>query len=286
MTVATVAIPQQSARTLPRVRGASALATLSRRRFALSARTPREIIVPLVNPVLFALVIAPALSKVIGAFRPGLDYVSFVAIGTIGLLIPINTMFAGLGVLVDRAEGAQRELISAPVPRSYLVFGNFSVALSTTAFQVIALIVFAALRGAHFVSSIGGIASFVAAVLLFAIGSYGVAETLANRMHKQEEYIGVVPAVAILPWFFAGSLFPVSTLPRGLAMFARVLPLTHALALMRYGLGVDKLGIGLKDIWGMANLQAMAGLSLLVIAVFAAFFTTLAVRVFARAALR
>src|SRR3954463_11172667 len=95
----------------------SALATLSLRRFALSARTPREIIVPLVNPVLFALVIAPALSKVIGSFRPGLDYVSYVAIGTIGLLVPINTMFAGLGVIVDRAEGAQRELVSAPVPR-------------------------------------------------------------------------------------------------------------------------------------------------------------------------
>ncbi len=281
MAVATVAVEHRA-----RIRRGSAVATLARRRFALSARTPREIIVPLVNPVLFALVIAPALNKVIGSFRPGLDYVSYVAIGTIGLLVPINTMFAGLGVIVDRAEGAQRELVSAPVPRSFVVYGNLAVALLTTTFQVVALIGFAVLRGANFVTTATGIAWFGSAALLFAIGSYGVAETLANRMPKQEEYIGVVPAVAILPWFFAGSLFPIDTLPRGLAMFARVLPLTHALALMRYGLGVDKIGVGLKDIWGMANVQAMAGLSLLVIAFFAIAFTRLAVRVFSRAALR
>src|SRR5438093_11922778 len=100
------------------LRVGNALATLTRRRFALSARTPREIVVPLVNPVLFALVIAPALNKVLGGFRSGLDYVSFVAIGTVGLLVPINTMFAGLGLIVDRDSGAQRELVAAPIPRA------------------------------------------------------------------------------------------------------------------------------------------------------------------------
>ena len=48
--------------------------------------------------------------------------------GTVGLLIPLNTMFSGLGVIVDRENGAQRELLAAPVPRSFLVLGNLSVA--------------------------------------------------------------------------------------------------------------------------------------------------------------
>ena len=42
---------------------------------------------------------------------------------------------------------------------------------------------------------------------------YGVAETLASRMPKAEEYIARVPAIAIVPWFFAGSLFPIGALP-------------------------------------------------------------------------
>src|SRR6476660_8831129 len=41
----------------------SALLTLARRRLALSASNPREIFVPLLTPLLFALVIAPALQR-------------------------------------------------------------------------------------------------------------------------------------------------------------------------------------------------------------------------------
>jgi len=284
MAVGSIAIEARAARARTGVGGA--LATLTRRRFALSARTPREIVVPLVNPVLFALVIAPALNKVLGGFRSGLDYVSFVAIGTVGLLVPINTMFAGLGVIVDRDTGAQRELVAAPIPRAFVPLGNLAVALTTTSLQVAALIGFAVLRGANFVASASGLGWFVATVVLFTIGSYGIAETLANRIAKQEEYVGAVPATAILPWFFAGSLFPISALPRGLAMVARAFPLTHALALMRYGLGVDQRGGGLHDIWGMTSTAGMAWLSLAVIVVFAAAFTVLSIRAFSRAALR
>ena len=39
------------------------IATLSRRRFELTTRRPRELFVPLITPLLFALVIAPALKE-------------------------------------------------------------------------------------------------------------------------------------------------------------------------------------------------------------------------------
>src|SRR5947207_7672234 len=125
----------------------SALATLARRRFQLTAATPRELLVPLLTPVLFALVIAPALKE---ALHTSAAYESFIAVGTIGLLVPLNTMFAGLSVIVDRAAGAQRELLAAPVPRPALVFGNLGVAFAVTAFQIAALIVAAVARGIHF----------------------------------------------------------------------------------------------------------------------------------------
>jgi hypothetical protein len=81
------------------------LGRLARRRFALTARTPREILVPLMTPVLFAGVIAPALASALGSFRPDVDYMSFMAIVTVGLLVPLNTMFSGIGVIVDRESG-------------------------------------------------------------------------------------------------------------------------------------------------------------------------------------
>ena len=42
---------------------------------------------------------------------------------------------------------------------------------------------------------------------------YGLAEILANRVPRQEEYIARLPAIAILPWFLAGALFPITALP-------------------------------------------------------------------------
>jgi ABC-type polysaccharide/polyol phosphate export permease len=100
-----------------------------------------------------------------------------------------------------------------------------------------------------------------------------------------EEYIAVVPAIAIVPWFFAGSLFRITTLPTGLEWFGRVLPLTHVMALMRYGLQ-DGNAIGLRDIWGMTDVTTMAALSLSVVAVFAVLMTAISVRVFRRAAVQ
>src|ERR1051325_6103762 len=138
----------------------SPLATLSRRRLQLTARTPRELLVPLLTPIMFALVIAPSLKT---ARHTQASYESYVAIGTIGLLIPLNTMFAGLGVIVDREGGAQRELLAAPVPRALSVLGNLLLALAITGLQVGVLIASALSRAIHFDPTTGGVIWFLAA---------------------------------------------------------------------------------------------------------------------------
>jgi ABC-2 type transport system permease protein len=251
--------------------------TLARRRFQLSARTPRELVVPLLTPILFALVIAPALKQ---ALNTSSAYESFVATGTIGLLIPLNTMFAGIGVLVDRESGAQRELLTAPISRAVLVLANLLVAFAITALQIAVLLVVARARGIHFDLTASGFLWFLGAGSLFTVGMYGMAEVLASRVPSTEEYIGRVPAIAIVPWFLAGSLFPINALPTFLTWFARFLPLTHGLALVRYGLLNDP--SSLHNIWEMHNATAMAALSLAVVALFALMLTTAGIRIFSR----
>ena len=83
----------------------SQLVTPYRRRMRLLAGTPRELIVPLATPLLFALVIAPALKRSLGSFDPAVDYMTFVAIATVALLVPLNSTFSGISVLVDREHG-------------------------------------------------------------------------------------------------------------------------------------------------------------------------------------
>jgi ABC-type multidrug transport system permease subunit len=234
---------------------------------------------------MLALILAPALKKATGGLHSGIDYTSYVGVGAVGLVIPLSCVFAGLSVIVDRKGGAQRELLAAPIRRAYLVLGNMVVALALAALQALVVVGLSAARGGVFHITPAGVAWFLAASLLFTVFMYGLAETVASRVANQEDYVAATPVLAILPFFFAGALFPISAMPGVLAAIAKAMPLTHALALMRYGF-IDPSGKGLHDIWGMSNVAVEAWLSLAVVGLFAAALTVISVRVFSRSAVK
>jgi len=268
-----------------RTRRANPLLTLARRRAALTAGNPRQVAVPLIGPILLALVVAPALTVATGGLHSAIDYQAFAGVGAVGLVIPLSCIFAGLSVIVDRQAGAQRELLAAPVPRSFLVLGNLAVAVLLSSIQAVVLVGLTAARGGRFHIEAAGVGWALAAGLLFAVFMYGLAETLASRIGKAEEYIGAVPAVAVLPLFFAGALFPIGAMPAALTAIAKVLPLTHAVALLRYDL-IDPSGKGLHEIWGSGSTTNEAWASIAVMALFAAALTAISIRAFTRSAVK
>lgn len=258
-----------------------AVHVLATRRLALTARSPRALVVPLLTPVLFALVIAPALASTVSTPAARTTYMTFVALATAGLLIPLNCMFSGVGVIVDRQQGAMRELLVAPIRRSAIVLGNLAAAVAVTALQLVVLVAVSAARGAAYMAG-PRLFWFAGAALSLTVLMYSLAEIVALRIPRVEEYIAAVPGIAIVPFFFAGSLFPITALPPWLTDVARVLPLTHALALLRYGITGDG-GAALADIWGHHSVAATAALSLAVVAAYAAAALAGALRLFAKA---
>jgi ABC-2 type transport system permease protein len=277
-----IPLPRNATRRGPRF---GAVLTLARRRAMLTASNPRQIAVPLLGPALLALILAPALKKATGGLHSHIDYTSFVGVGAVGLVIPLSSVFAGLSVIVDRHTGAHRELLAAPIPRAFMVLGNLIVALALAALQALVVVGLSALRGGVFHITAAGVAWFLAASLLFTVFMYGLAETVASRLSTEEDYVGAVPVLAILPFFFAGALFPISAMPGALTAIAKVMPLTHALALLRYGF-IDPSGRGLHDIWGMHNTTTEAWLSLAVVAAYAVALTAIAIRAFERSAVK
>jgi ABC-2 type transport system permease protein len=281
MTTATATIPVPIAARPRRTGWLGVVPILAGRRLALTVRSPRSLLVPLMAPLLFALVVAPGLAN--STAPPGQRTIAmtYFALATAGLLIPLNAMFSGLGVVLDRQHGAMPELLVAPIRRSSIVMGNLLAALAITAFQVTVLLGVAAVRGAAF--ELGSrLGWFVLAAFLLTVTMYSVAEILAAFLHSPEEYTGALPAVAIVPFFFAGSLFPISSLPGWLAVIGKALPLTHALALFRYGL-TEPGTKALHDIWGSSSAPVMAALSAGVLVGYSILFLTVAVRVFSRA---
>jgi ABC-2 type transport system permease protein len=152
----------------------------------------------------------------------------------------------------------------------------------TIALAQTALIVgLAVARGAEFSTSASGVLWFVGATALLTLTVYGIAETLALRIGRQEAYGPLIPAVGVTPWFLSGALFPITVLPQGIRWLSLALPWTHAVALMRYGIyrGVDP---GLHAIWGTSDAVG-AALSFAVLVAWAALTLSIAVRTFDRA---
>jgi len=257
------------------------LPALTARRLALTVRSPRSLLVPLLPPLLFALVVAPALAYSVAPAAHRTAYMTFFCVATAGLLIPLNCMFSGIGVLLDRQHGAMRELLVAPIRRSSIVMGNLAAAMGITWLQLTVLVGASALRGADYDASLR-LFWFVSAATLLVVVTYGIAEILSTRLASVEEYTAALPAVAIVPFFFAGSLYPITALPHWLGDAAKVLPLTHALALFRFGITSDG-GQALHNIWGMSNDVAMAALSLGVLLVYSLAATLGAIRLFTKA---
>jgi ABC-2 type transport system permease protein len=258
---------------------ATGLWPLYRRRLAVSAKTVAGIVGWLVAPMLWILVVGPALDSALGGFDPRVDYYSYISVGQATFLIPFVSIASGINVIVDRQYGVMRELLVAPIRRATIPLANALGVLTIALVQLGIILVLAVARGADFHTSAAGVGWFVAAAVLLSLGTYGVAEILALTISSQEGYGPLIAAVGVTPWFLSGALYPLAVLPAGVRSAAYMLPWTHSVALMRYGLmrGTDS---GLGSIWGMQSQTAMAALSLAALAVFAGATLTLALRVF------
>ena len=274
-------IQTATARTPSLLTTAPGLFTIYQRRLAVTTKTVSGMIGLMTPPVLWVLVIAPALADALGGFSSSIDYYTFVAISQACFIVPFTSMFSGINVIVDKDFGILREFLVAPVPRLAIPLGNALAVLTVALVQVTVMMGLAEVRGAEFNTSAGGILWFLGAAWLLSLATYGLAEILALAVGRQEAYGPLIPAVGVTPWFLSGGLFPINVLPAGVEQISYALPWTHTLALMRYGLmeGSDP---GLANIWHMDSEPLMAVFSLLYLAGLAIITLTLATRVFNR----
>jgi ABC-2 type transport system permease protein len=268
--------------TAPVVTTVGGISVLYRRRLAVTTRTISGIVGQIATPLLWILLVAPALDAALGGFDPTIDYYTYVAVGQVAFLVPFTAMFSGLNVIIDRDFGITRELVVAPLGRGAITIANALGVLTIALVQVALIVGLAAARGAELRSSVTGVLWFTAAASLLTLTMYGVAEVLAQRVRRQEAYGPLIPAVGVTPWFLSGALFPIGVLPAGIEQLTVLSPWTHAVAVLRYGM-MQGSEPGLAAIWHLDSDPAMAALSTAVLALFA--FTTLrlAVAAFDRA---
>jgi ABC-2 type transport system permease protein len=258
---------------------------LYQRRVALAVKNPIALIGQLLTPVLWVLVVGPALASAFGGFASRVDYFTYIAVGQIVFVLPFSAMFAGLVVMQDRDFGILRELLVAPIRRSTIPIATIAAVLTVAAGQVVLIVALAAIRGANFEIAIGPLIAALAAAALLTAGTYGLAEYLAYSITQPQIFGTLIPAIAVTPYTLCGAIYPLATLPAGVRQFALLLPWTHAVAVLRYGfMGGDASGLG--AIWHLHSEAAMALLSLAVLGAYAGLTVALAMRAFKRSTLK
>ena len=202
-----------------------------RRELIRFSRDRLRIVTSLVQPFLFLFVLGTGLSKIASAGTHGVNLRTFVYPGVLCMAVMFTAMFSAASIVWDREFGFLREMMVAPVRRSSIVIGKCLGGATVAAFQGVVVIALAGLVGVPYDPGLIAEIFGLQLLLAFTVTAFGV--MAAARVSQMQSFMALMQ-MAIMPMYFlAGSLFPVSGLPRWLEILNRIDPLTYAVDPMR-----------------------------------------------------
>ncbi len=211
----------------------------------------------LVRPALWLLVFAVGFQNVFGVavippYETYIEYQVYIAPGLMGMVLLFNGMQSSLAMVYDREMGLMRLLLTAPLPRWYLLLCKLGAGTLLSTLQVYAFLILCALFQVDLPWT-GWIYALPAIVLSgMMLGALGL--LLSVHIKQLENFAGTMNFV-IFPMFFVSSaLYPLWKLQEAGAEIvyhvARFNPFTHAVELIRYALYGQFNGVALTVVLG------------------------------------
>jgi ABC-2 type transport system permease protein len=222
-------------------------------------RSRVQMVASLGQPLLYLLVLGFGLGPVFQRAGNG-NYLQFVAPGVIGMTVLFSSIFSGLGLLFDRQFGFLKETLVAPVPRLQIMAGRTLGGATVAVMQgllVSVVCVIAGFRPVHLATMPLALIFMMLIAVVFSALGVAIGSSLQDMQGFQ-----LIMNFMVLPIFFlSGALFPLSGLPRVLALATSVDPLSYGIDGMRAVL----LGITHFGMFTDAVVLAAVGAVLLVV---------------------
>ena len=189
------------------------------------------------------------------------SYLQFMAPGVIGMTILFTSMFSGIALLWDRQFGFLKETLVAPVPRLWIMIGRTLGGATVAILQGLLILVACFVAGFRPVSlAVIPLALLFMALIAVVFAALG---TVIGSSLKDMQGFQLVMNFLVMPIFFlSGALYPLTNLPRVLAVLTRIDPLTYGVDGVRTVLiGVTHFGVGVDAVVliGVAILLLSAG---------------------------
>ena len=199
----------------------------------------------LVRPLLWLAVFAAGFRNVFGVaivepYDTYIPYDVYIAPGLIGMVLLFNGMQSSLAMVYDREMGLMRLLLTAPLPRWWLLLSKLLATALLSMGQAIAFVIVAALLGTGlpFLGWVG--AHALAAMLAAALMLAALGLLLSVYIKQLENFAGTMNFVIFPMYFLSTALYPLWKLEESGATWvwwaARINPFTHAVEWIRFAL--------------------------------------------------
>lgn len=199
----------------------------------------------IVRPLLWLAVFAAGFRNVFGVaivepYDTYIPYDVYIAPGLIGMVLLFNGMQSSLAMVYDREMGLMRLLLTAPLPRPWILFAKLCATAVLSLAQAAAFVLVAALLG----TTLPVWGPHTPMVLLSAVcgalmlGSLGL--LLSVHIRQLENFAGTMNFVIFPMYFMSTALYPLWKLEEAGASWvyqiARFNPFTHAVEWLRFSL--------------------------------------------------
>jgi ABC-2 type transport system permease protein len=206
-------------------------------------RSRTQIIASLGSPIMYLGVLGFGLGPIFQKAGEG-SYLQFMAPGVIGMTILFTSMFSGIALLWDRQFGFLKETLVAPVPRLWIMIGR-TLGGATVAILQGSLIFVACLIAGFRPVSVAVIPLALLFMALIAIVFAALGTVIGSSLKDMQGFQLVMNFLVMPIFFLSGALYPLTNLPRVLAVLTRIDPLTYGVDGVRTVLiGATHFGVG------------------------------------------
>ena len=222
-----------------------AMGAIVGRELAKFTRQSGRLVSALVRPLLWLAVFAAGFRNVFGmAIVPPYDtYISYdvyIAPGLIGMVLLFNGMQSSLAMVYDREMGLMRLLLTAPLPRAWLLFCKLCATALLSVLQALAFVVVALLIGTELPVFSWSVLHALLALLGGALMLGALGLLLSVHIKQLENFAGTMNFVIFPMYFMSTALYPLWKLQESGAewvyQLARFNPFTHAVEWIRFAL--------------------------------------------------
>jgi len=217
-----------------------AMTGIIRRELMRFVHQRERFVAALIRPLLWLVVFAAGFRAALGLsiippYQTYITYEVYIIPGLIGMIQLFNGMQSSLSMVYDQEMGSMRVLLTAPLPRWFLLLCKLIAGVTVSLLQIAVFLMVAKLTGIEFAYE-GALQALP--ILIFTgimLGSLGL--LIASVVKQLENFAGVMNFVIFPMFFLSSALYPIWKMQESSELLATVCqwnPFSHAVEAIRF----------------------------------------------------